>query len=166
MLKIWARRQMPLDTQRAPWGGKSSTRQGAAQVIIWIRVTTGKAGDPQIGAAPIGLRKTLGDPPAAHTTCGAHLSMSRPARPWENGKCESFMKTLKREEVDARRYPSFAELQQHLEEFLEQIYNRVRLHSALDYRSPDEFEQAQQSAEKWRPGVLNFLRHEEVHPHA
>jgi transposase InsO family protein len=91
--------------------------------------------------------------------------MSRPARPWENGKCESFMKTLKREEVDARRYHSFAELQQHLEEFLEQIYNPVRLHSALDYRSPDEFEQAQESAEKWRPGVLNFLRHEEVHPH-
>jgi transposase InsO family protein len=71
---------------------------------------------------------------------------------------------LKREEVDARRYRSFAELRQHLEEFLEQIYNPVRLHSALDYRSPDEFE-AQECAEKWRPGVLNFLRHEEDRPH-
>jgi transposase InsO family protein len=38
--------------------------------------------------------------------CGAHLSMSRPARPWENGKGESFIKTLKREEIDARRYAS------------------------------------------------------------
>jgi transposase InsO family protein len=96
--------------------------------------------------------------------CGAHLSMSRPARPWENGKCESFMKTLKREEIDARRYYSFAQLQQHLEEFIERIYNQVRLHSALDYRSPDEFEQSQESTEKWSPGTLNFRRHEEVHP--
>ncbi len=60
--------------------------------------------------------------------CGAHISMSRPARPWENGKCESFMNTLKREEIDARRYRGFDELQAHVEEFLEQIYNRVRLH--------------------------------------
>jgi transposase InsO family protein len=97
-------------------------------------------------------------------SCGAHLSMSRPARPWENGKCESFLKTLKREEIDACCYHSFAELQQHLEEFMEQIYNPVRLHSALGYRSPEEFEQSQKPAEKWTPGTLNFLRHEEVHP--
>jgi len=96
-------------------------------------------------------------------SCGAHLSMSRPARPWENGKCESFMKTLKGEEIDARRYRSLAELQQNLEEFMEQIYNKVRLHSALDYRSPEEFEESQKSAEKWSPAALNFLRHEEVH---
>ena len=74
------------------------------------------------------------------------------------------MKTLKREEIDARCYHSFAELQQHLEEFIVRIYNQVRLHSALDYRSPDEFEQSQKSAEKWTPGTLNFLRHDEVHP--
>jgi transposase InsO family protein len=54
---------------------------------------------------------------------GAHLSMSRPASPWENGKCESFINMLKREEVDARRYASFAELRQHVDEFMEQIYN-------------------------------------------
>ena len=96
-------------------------------------------------------------------SCGAHMSMSRPARPWENGKCESFLKTLKREEIDARRYSSLAELRQHLEEFMEQIYNPVRLHSALGYCSPDEFEQSPESAEKWSPAVLNFLRHEVVH---
>jgi putative transposase len=95
---------------------------------------------------------------------GAHLSMSRPARPWENGKCESFLKTLKREEIDARRYGSFAELRQHLEEFIEQIYNKVRLHSALGYSSPNEFEQSPGSVEEWSPAALNLLRHEEVHP--
>ena len=87
--------------------------------------------------------------------CGAHLSMSRPARPWENGKCESFIKTLKREEIDARRYVSFAELRDHVEEFIEQIYNIVRLHSALGYHSPDEFERAQDlgmPGVKWSPG--------------
>jgi putative transposase len=94
---------------------------------------------------------------------GAHLSMSRPASPWENGKCESFIKTLKREEVDARRYASFAELRQHVDEFMEQIYNKVRLHSALGYRSPEEFEESQKPAVKWSPAALSFLRHDEIY---
>jgi transposase InsO family protein len=96
--------------------------------------------------------------------CGAHLSMSRPASPWENGICESFMKTLKREEIDARQYHNFLELQQHLEEFLEQVYNRVRLHSALGYRSPVEFEELQNPGAKWSPAALSLLRHEEIYP--
>jgi putative transposase len=95
--------------------------------------------------------------------CGAHLSMSRPARPWENGKCESFIKTLKREEIDARRYTSLGELRQHVEEFIEQIYNKVRLHSALDYHSPEEFEHSQTPEVKWSPAALSFLRHDEIY---
>jgi putative transposase len=71
---------------------------------------------------------------------GAVLSMSRPGRPWENGKCESFIKTLKQEELDARPYRSLEELNDHVTEFIEQIYNQARLHSALAYRSPVEFE--------------------------
>lgn len=95
--------------------------------------------------------------------CGAHLSMSRPASPWENGKCESFIKTLKREEVDARRYACFADLRQHVDEFMEQIYNKVRLHSALGYRSPEEFEESQKPEVKWSPAALSFLRHDEIY---
>jgi transposase InsO family protein len=95
--------------------------------------------------------------------CGAHLSMSRPASPWENGKCESFIKTLKREEIDGRRYANFAELRRHVNEFLEQIYNKVRLHSALGYRSPEEFEQSQKREVKWSPAALSFLRHDEIY---
>lgn len=98
--------------------------------------------------------------------CGGHLSMSRPASPWENGRCESFIKTLKREEIDARRYASFAELQQNVEEFIEQIYNKVRLHSSLGYRSPEEFEQSQEADVKWLPAALSFVRHEETNPDA
>lgn len=96
--------------------------------------------------------------------CGAHLSMSRPASPWENGKCESFIKTLKREEIDARHYATFTELREHVEEFIEQIYNKVRLHSALGYRSPEEFEQSQRPEVKWSPAAMSFLRHEEIYP--
>jgi putative transposase len=97
-------------------------------------------------------------------SCGAHVSMSRPARPWENGKCESFMKTLKGEEIDARRYRSFSELQSHVEEFLDQIYNRVRLHSALNYQSPVEFEESRaKTGAKWSPAAMSFLRHEEIY---
>jgi len=99
--------------------------------------------------------------------CGAHLSMSRPARPWENGKCESFIKTLKREEIDARHYASLDELRQHLKEFIERIYNKVRLHSALGYQSPEEFERAKTTGEaevQWSPAALSFSRHEEIYP--
>jgi putative transposase len=96
--------------------------------------------------------------------CGAQLSMSRAARPWENGKCESFIKTLKREEIDARRYLSFIELRDHVAEFIDQIYNKVRLHSALGYRSPEEFERSQEPGVKWSPAALSFLRHEEIYP--
>ena len=97
---------------------------------------------------------------------GAHLSMSRPASPWENGKCESFIKTLKREEIDARRYTSLAELRQHVDEFIEQTYNKSRLHSALGYRSPEEFEESQTPPVKWSPAALRFSRHEEIYPDA
>ncbi len=96
---------------------------------------------------------------------GALLSMSRAGRPWENGKCESFMKTLKREEIDARPYRSLEELEEHLEEFIETVYNRVRLHSALGYQSPMQFEQ-QQADRPWFPAGLSLRRHEEIYPDA
>ena len=67
-------------------------------------------------------------------------SMSRPANPYDNASCESFMKTLKREEIYANRYEDLEHLRRNIEEFIEQYYNRQRLHSALGYRSPEEFE--------------------------
>jgi len=68
-------------------------------------------------------------------------SMSRPGNPYDNATCESFMKTLKQEEIYCRRYADFTQLSQHLEEFIDNYYNRQRLHSALGYRTPEEFEQ-------------------------
>jgi hypothetical protein len=68
-------------------------------------------------------------------------SMSRPANPYDNASCESFIKTLKREEIHANEYENLEDLRDHVEEFIERYYNQKRLHSALGYRSPDEFEQ-------------------------
>lgn len=88
--------------------------------------------------------------------CRAHLSMSRPGRPRENGKCERFMNTLNREEINGRHYRCLDDVRQHLEEFLEQTYNKVRLHSALEFRSPHAFEQAQEAGPKWPPAGISF----------
>jgi putative transposase len=68
-------------------------------------------------------------------------SMSRPANPYDNASCESFMKTLKREEIYASQYDNLEDLRTNIDEFIGQYYNRQRLHSALGYRSPEEFEQ-------------------------
>jgi transposase InsO family protein len=67
--------------------------------------------------------------------------MSRPSNPYDNATCESFLKTLKREEIYAGVYRDLDDLSQQVEEFIERYYNPRRLHSALGYRSPEEFEQ-------------------------
>jgi putative transposase len=87
-------------------------------------------------------------------------SMSRPANPYDNAACESFMKTLKREEINAGDYRNLEELRQHLEEFIERYYNQVRLHSALGYQPPAEFEAAL-SANVTAAATMSFFRHGE-----
>jgi transposase InsO family protein len=72
-------------------------------------------------------------------------SMSRPANPYDNASCESFVKTLKREEIYANDYRTLEHLATNIETFIEEYYNRCRLHSALGYRPPDEFERQSKS---------------------
>jgi putative transposase len=91
---------------------------------------------------------------------GIEPSMSRAGNPYDNAPCESFIKTLKEEEIYTRQYGDRADLERHMAEFLEQYYNHCRLHSALGYRSPASFEQ---SLRPKASGQLSFFRHEEIY---
>jgi putative transposase len=70
------------------------------------------------------------------------VSMSRKGNPYDNAACESFMKTLKYEEVYRQEYRDLADAHSSIERFLKKIYNGKRLHSALGYRPPVEFERS------------------------
>jgi len=82
--------------------------------------------------------------------CGAYVerlekrkiavSMSRVGNPYDNAKAESFMKTLKTEEVDGKAYADLDDARRRIGAFIETVYNAKRLHSALGYKPPDEFE--------------------------
>jgi putative transposase len=68
------------------------------------------------------------------------ISMSRVANPYDNAKAESFMKTLKAEEVNGKAYKTLDEARRDIGRFIETVYNTERLHSALGYKPPVEFE--------------------------
>src|SRR6516225_1336437 len=79
---------------------------------------------------------------------GCQISMSHKASPWENAGCESWMKTLKSEEVYRQEYRDLAEARASIAQFIEEVYNQKRLHSALGYRPPVEFEQVLASSSR------------------
>ena len=87
-----------------------------------------------------GVQYTSGDYTDELRAHGIEISMSRKGNPWDNAACESFMKTLKYEEVYRTEYRNLADARARIGEFLEKVYNEKRLHSALDYRSPVQFE--------------------------
>jgi transposase InsO family protein len=87
-----------------------------------------------------GLQYACSDYTGILNAHGIRTSMSRVANPYDNAKAESFMKTLKHEEVDGSQYRDVNHARRNIGTFLEDIYNNQRLHSALDYRSPIEFE--------------------------
>jgi putative transposase len=87
-----------------------------------------------------GVQYACGDYTALLAAHDIQPSMSRVGNPYDNAKAESFMKTLKQEEVDGRSYRDARQAKQEIGSFIEEAYNRRRLHSALAYRSPTEFE--------------------------
>jgi transposase InsO family protein len=90
-------------------------------------------------------------------------SMSRPANPYDNASCESLIKTLKREQIYAHKYRDTADLRAHIEQFIDQYYNRQRLHSALGYRTPEEFEAAAPTEAAATGPRVSFFRHGEIY---
>jgi putative transposase len=77
--------------------------------------------------------------------CEIQISMSRRGNPYDNARAERFMRTLKEEEVNGTSYQDLEDARNRIGEFLEQVYNRQRMHSALGYLTPVEFEQAHEA---------------------
>jgi putative transposase len=82
---------------------------------------------------------------------GFQRSMSRPGNPYDNAKAESFMKTLKAEEVDGKAYQNLEDARRQIGAFIHDVYNADRLHSALGYKSPIAFEHEIRNVENQNP---------------
>jgi putative transposase len=89
-----------------------------------------------------GVQYACGDYRTRLESNGIAASMSRVGNPYDNAKAESFMKTLKHEEVNAKTYKDIDDARRDIGRFIEDIYNGDRLHSALGYKTPIEFEDA------------------------
>jgi transposase InsO family protein len=102
-----------------------------------------------------GVQYACGDYVARLAAAGIQPSMSRIGCPYDNAMAESFMKTLKQEEVDGRAYRDIVAARGAIAAFIDEVYNRQRLHSALAYRSPAEFEaQLPPIGQTARPAVV------------
>jgi putative transposase len=98
------------------------------------------APDALIHHSDRGVQYACGDYLERLTRRRIAVSMSRPANPYDNAKAESFMKTLKSEEIDGKAYANLEHARLEIGAFIEIVYNARRLHSALGYKPPAEFE--------------------------
>jgi transposase InsO family protein len=92
---------------------------------------------------------------------GATCSMSRVGNPYDNARCESFLKTLKQEEIYCHEYRDLEDLRAHSGAFIDDYYNRRRLHSALGYVSPEAFEQTNERS-AGPAARMSFASHDEI----
>jgi putative transposase len=115
-----------------------------------------------------GIQYAAGDYVARAQAAGLTLSMSRRGRPLDNAHIESFFRTLKMEQVYLSEYRDLADARRQIASFIDEVYNRKRLHSALGYLPPVEFEQLGEAAQKETsapvPGPSALLTRDPVAP--
>ena len=122
------------------WNLSRQLDSGLAQQALDMALEQRRPAPGLVHHSDRGVQYACGEYIKRLETGGITISMSRPGNPYDNAWAESFMKTLKAEAVDGRRYRNFNDARSSIRTFIEDVYNPQRLHSALEYRSPIEFE--------------------------
>jgi putative transposase len=100
-----------------------------------------RGGVPKVHHSDQGVQYAATDYVSRLQGCGAAVSMAAVGEPRENGYAERLMRTIKEEEVELSEYQDYADALRQIARFIEAVYNRKRIHSALGYLTPEEFEQ-------------------------
>jgi transposase InsO family protein len=98
-------------------------------------------GRPQLHHSDQGVQYAAQEYVALLEANQVEISMAEVEQAWQNGYAERLMRTIKEEEVDLSEYRNFTEAYQQIEQFLEDVYTKKRIHSSLGYLTPDEYEQ-------------------------
>ncbi|HEV8586344.1 MAG TPA: IS3 family transposase [Methylomirabilota bacterium] len=147
------------------WALEGHLRAALAVAALQMALTTRRPGAGQlIHHSDRGVQYACAEYSALLAAHGIQPSMSRIGSPYDNAKAESFMSTLKREEVDGRAYRTAQEARRSIGSFIEAIYNRQRLHSALNYLAPADFEATVAPSGRTTPNALAVNRAERDFP--
>lgn len=123
------------------WAISRSLDAGVALAALEMALAARQVGPHLVHHSDRGVQYASGEYTNLLKEHSVRISMSRRAYPYDNAKCERFMRTLKEEEVYLSEYESMSEARESIARFIEEVYNQKRLHSALGYRPPAEFEQ-------------------------